>query len=175
MMMGFPTQITRFMGPTWGPPGANRTQVGSMLAPWTLLSGYTQKDGPHIYHGTQLTKDCHDAVLICSLSVLIWYDISFLIFARRILLPQLNIGYFIIFALHWMMWTAQWKLRLSMSTKSYLIARFMEPTWGPPGADRTQVGPMWATGTLLSGIVYANGVQSSHMHCLKLRVTDTIC
>ena len=25
------------------------------------------------------------------------------------------------------------------------------PTWDPPGADRTQVGPMWATWTLLSG------------------------
>ena len=31
--------IARFMGPTWGPPGADRTQVGPMLAPWTLLSG----------------------------------------------------------------------------------------------------------------------------------------
>ena len=30
----------RFMGPTWGPPGADRTQVGPMLAPWTLLSRY---------------------------------------------------------------------------------------------------------------------------------------
>ena len=28
-----------FMGPTWGPSGADRTQVGPMLAPWTLLSG----------------------------------------------------------------------------------------------------------------------------------------
>ena len=26
------------MGPTWGPSGADRTQVGPMLAPWTLLS-----------------------------------------------------------------------------------------------------------------------------------------
>ena len=26
------------MGPTWGPTGADRTQVGSMLAPWTFLS-----------------------------------------------------------------------------------------------------------------------------------------
>ena len=34
------TQIARFTGPTWGPPGADRTQVGPMLAPWTLLSGY---------------------------------------------------------------------------------------------------------------------------------------
>ena len=31
--------IARFMGPTWGPPGDDRTQVGPMLAPWTLLSG----------------------------------------------------------------------------------------------------------------------------------------
>ena len=31
--------IARLMGPTWGPSGADRTQVGSMLAPWTLLSG----------------------------------------------------------------------------------------------------------------------------------------
>ena len=27
------------MGPTWGPPGADRTKVGPMLAPWPLLSG----------------------------------------------------------------------------------------------------------------------------------------
>ena len=32
-------QIARFMGPTWSPSGADRTQVGPMLAPWTLLSG----------------------------------------------------------------------------------------------------------------------------------------
>ena len=31
--------ITRFMGPTRGPSGADRTQVGPMLAPWILLSG----------------------------------------------------------------------------------------------------------------------------------------
>ena len=30
--------ITRFMGPSWGPPGDNRTQVGPMLAQWSLLS-----------------------------------------------------------------------------------------------------------------------------------------
>ena len=34
--------IARFMGPTRGPYGANRTQVGPMLAPWTLLSGVLQ-------------------------------------------------------------------------------------------------------------------------------------
>ena len=33
------SQITKFMGPTWGPPGSCRPQMGPMLAPWTLLSG----------------------------------------------------------------------------------------------------------------------------------------
>ena len=28
------------MGPTWSPSGADTTQAGPMLAPWTLLSGY---------------------------------------------------------------------------------------------------------------------------------------
>ena len=32
------------MGPTWGPSGADRTQVGPMLAPWTLLSGLWPSD-----------------------------------------------------------------------------------------------------------------------------------
>ena len=34
------TLIARFMRPIWGPSGADRTQVGPMLAPWILLSGY---------------------------------------------------------------------------------------------------------------------------------------
>ena len=33
--------IAKFMGPTWGPPGSNRPQMGPMSAPWTLLSGCT--------------------------------------------------------------------------------------------------------------------------------------
>ena len=41
------SMIARFMGPTWGPSGANRTQVGPKLSPWILLSGiiYTLIDG----------------------------------------------------------------------------------------------------------------------------------
>ena len=34
------TKTARFMGPTWGPPGSCRPQIGPILAPWTLLSGY---------------------------------------------------------------------------------------------------------------------------------------
>ena len=33
------TLIARFMGPTWGTSGADRTQVCPISAPWTLLSG----------------------------------------------------------------------------------------------------------------------------------------
>ena len=35
----YPSQIAKFMGPTWDPPGSCRHQMGPMLAPWTLLSG----------------------------------------------------------------------------------------------------------------------------------------
>ena len=34
-----PLLIGRFMGPTRGPPGVDKTQVGFLLAAWTLLSG----------------------------------------------------------------------------------------------------------------------------------------
>ena len=34
-----PPLTARSMGPTWDPSGADRTQVGPKLAPWTLLSG----------------------------------------------------------------------------------------------------------------------------------------
>ena len=44
------TQIARFMGPTWGPPGPCRPQMGPMLVPWTLLSGNMGDPG--------LIRDC---------------------------------------------------------------------------------------------------------------------
>ena len=36
------SQTAKFMGPTWVPPGSCRPQMGPMLAPWTLLSGFTK-------------------------------------------------------------------------------------------------------------------------------------
>ena len=39
------TQIAKFIGPTWGPPGSCRPQMGPMLAPWSL-SGYVTINGP---------------------------------------------------------------------------------------------------------------------------------
>ena len=52
------TLIARFMGPTWGPSGADRTQVGPMLAPWTLLSGQSCN---------YVESDCRKCMLGCCL------------------------------------------------------------------------------------------------------------
>ena len=32
-------ETAKLLGPTWGPPGSCRPQMGPMLAPWTFLSG----------------------------------------------------------------------------------------------------------------------------------------
>ena len=50
------SQIARFMRPTWDPLGADRTQVGPMLAPWTVLSG--------LLFNSWLTHLCSDDVRI---------------------------------------------------------------------------------------------------------------
>ena len=49
------TLIASFMGPTWGPSGVDRTQVGPMLAPCTLLSG---KPLPEVKMASPLTVLC---------------------------------------------------------------------------------------------------------------------
>ena len=92
------TQVAKFMGLTWDPPGSCRPQMGPILVPWTLLSGkLTQHVSPWSY----------------------------------------------------MLGRCQWQDRNYCT----LTARFMGPTRGPPGAYRTQVGPMLAPWTLLSGYV----------------------
>ena len=48
-----------------------------------------------------------------------------------------------------------WQLWICRPICRYtLIARFMGPIRGPPGTASTQVGPMLATWTLLSGVIY---------------------
>ena len=49
------SQIAKFMGPTWGPPGSCRPQVGPKLAPWTLLSGLLSLSDAIWWHRTWLT------------------------------------------------------------------------------------------------------------------------
>ena len=40
ILLYWTTKIAKFMRPTWGPSGSCQPQMGPMLAPWTLLSGY---------------------------------------------------------------------------------------------------------------------------------------
>ena len=60
--------ITRFMGPTWGQSGADRTQAGPVLAPWTLLSG--------IY--TKITHEKNEGILIIipPLGITLWWRLA---------------------------------------------------------------------------------------------------
>ena len=47
--------------------------------------------------------------------------------------------------------------------KHTLIARFMRSTWGPPGDDRTQMGPILAPFTLLSGHLFSSSQAASYL------------
>ena len=65
--------IARFMGPPWGTSGADRTQVGPMLAPWTLLSGCASESCPSLIQ-----------IIICCLfvwhQVIVWANADVLLF-----------------------------------------------------------------------------------------------
>ena len=54
------TPIARFTGPTWGTSGTDRTQVGPMLAPWTLLSGNPRP--PTQVNDSTITRSVHDEI-----------------------------------------------------------------------------------------------------------------
>ena len=48
------------MGPTWGPPGSCRPQMGPMLALWALLSGCYMPDSLYVTHlSPDLTQRRH--------------------------------------------------------------------------------------------------------------------
>ena len=50
------TQIARFMGPTWGPPGSCWPHVGPMLVPWILLSGNLWEQNPGYLYRLSFSK-----------------------------------------------------------------------------------------------------------------------
>ena len=52
------TLIARFMWPTWGPSGADRTQVDPMLAPWNLLSGKCSSQPKRNHQSSALLALC---------------------------------------------------------------------------------------------------------------------
>ena len=57
-------QIAKSTGPTWGPPGSCRPQMGPMFTPWTLLSGRLSKQCWGLWFETPsraLWDHCNDA------------------------------------------------------------------------------------------------------------------
>ena len=53
---------------------------------------------------------------------------------------------------------------LTQVNETTLIARFMGPTWDPPGTDRTQVGPSLATWTLLYGQIWIGSLENNAIY-----------
>ena len=57
-----------------------------------------------------------------------------------------------------------------------LIARFMGPTWGPSGADRTQVGPMnFVIWDIIPGPLFIKGTDVSPHTPVKSRSREIGC
>ena len=61
-----PTQISTFMGPTWGAHGSCQPQMSPTLAPWTLLSGLVYP-----------MKYVHSLPMICFVVVISWVGSGF--------------------------------------------------------------------------------------------------
>ena len=63
LLMWKPSQIARFIGPTWGPPGSSRPQMGPMLTPWILLSAILLADSelrrPVMWEDAVMRLPCH--------------------------------------------------------------------------------------------------------------------
>ena len=146
------------MGPTWGPPGSCRPQMGPMLAPWTLLSGIMRKS-LHVKTASWLCYFfCPQVAFgqdLCSVS-----DESSR-FPRSLLsiLEAMSLE------------LRDPLLRVGIA----LIASFMGPTWGPSGADRTQVGPMnfaiWAVCTQWGRLRPYRWLDAKRLQCASERVT----
>ena len=66
------SQITKFIGPIWGPPGSCRPQIGPMLAPWTFLSGvYSQQR--RMWVGDRfIPKLCPKSWFMCASNIFRW-------------------------------------------------------------------------------------------------------
>ena len=66
-------QIAKFMGPTWGPPGSCRPQMGPMLVPWTLLSRSFYKSKQTVSYATDWLVKLHTLPSIKTLLIEIWF------------------------------------------------------------------------------------------------------
>ena len=71
------SQIAKFMGPAWGPPGSYRPQLGPMLAPWTLPSGLLM----HMCHPASVLEHfwvhaiIHSMVMLCISHTILYHTL----------------------------------------------------------------------------------------------------
>ena len=84
-----------------------------------------------------------------------WYILQIMMNDKWIMHLIVEIEYQFILYLIWRLGTYDFISEFNTGYTIYavitLLARCMGPTWGPTGAHRTHMGPMWATWTLLSG------------------------
>ena len=160
--------ITKFLGPTWDPPGADRTQVGPMWATWTLLSGVFIVYIFCIWYIFMLIKNLDlNLKSYWVLKLQNWMSVYIVLKFVRWLSSNADET-----SAKCVKGEADCKHPFHGIVSSHdfmisLIARFLGPTWGPSGADRTQVGPMLAPWTLLSGMASYHIVKLHPGHQLK--------
>ena len=153
------TLIARFMGPIWGPSGAVRTQVGPILASWTLLSGNINIFFPDVEISIiRMRESWGHLIFVTRILILIRWHIYIETATHHLSSCHLNQSLTSCQLCHrWLPWMLSWQkpeVPLVFCDKGSLIARFLGPTWGPSGTDRTQVGPMLAPWTLLAGVSF---------------------
>ena len=74
------SQIAYFMGPTWGPPGSCRSQMGPMLVPWTLPSAVSKPRITRHYGDLnrwipRTKEQFHEKVCLCHDIIMFpWYN-----------------------------------------------------------------------------------------------------
>ena len=68
--------MTRFTGPTWGPPGADRPQVGPMVAPWTLLYGTHCNECWRMFEHEMLSNEGLLAMSLSKLNTIMYWEID---------------------------------------------------------------------------------------------------
>ena len=72
-----------FMKPLWGPSGADRTQVGPMLAPWALLSGFHTRGLPPSICFTTTQSTPHELFKCFTLCLVLWQLGTYCVYLHR--------------------------------------------------------------------------------------------
>ena len=145
--------IARFMGPTWDPSGADRSQVGPMNFAiwdmpqlWDLLIVYSLQCQEHVCTSLSSIVNNVEELVRWGWGGVLIIDIHFV----KFYLSNVSNCRDPAFYQRISQILSHGAIKFRSST---LIARCVGPTRGPSMADRTQVGPMVAPWTLLSGYV----------------------